>query len=116
VFNEAAKQQGRKTRGRITPTGEPSATESPTTQADGTTDLAPAAKGPIPFDVHDTALKNARLKERQAVEQEYRTSVGDPAIAKEATQWFQRAAQDRVGFLRDVITKPCQTPTSGRKS
>ncbi len=115
MFNEAAKQQGRKQRGRISPTGEPSPPEAPTTQAEGTTtETAPVqAKGPIPFEVHDTALKNARAKERQAVEQEFRNTIGDPAVAKEATQWFQRAAQDRVGFLRDVINEALSDPQLG---
>ena len=112
VFNEAAKQQGRKTRGTITPTGDPSATDPPILPADGLprAPIAASPAGPIPFPVHQKALDNARLKARQDVEQEYRATVGDPAVAREATQWFQRAARDRVGFLRDVITEALADP------
>ncbi len=111
VFNEAAKQQGRKTRGRISPTGEPSQPEAPTTQAEGsTTETTAPAQGPVPTPVHIKAVENARLKGRSEAEQEFRQTIGDPAIAREATQWFHRAAQDRPAFLRDVINEALTDP------
>lgn len=118
VFNEAAKQQGRKQRGRITPTGEPSSTESPTTQAEGTTTDPSAATptkeaGPVPTPVHIKAVENARLKGRSEAEQEFRTTIGDPHVAREAMTWFNRAATDRVSFIRDVINEALSDPQLG---
>lgn len=102
VFREAEKQQRKpKAKSEITPTGDPAA-------AVAAAPAAPAApKGPIPFEVHDTAVKNARTKgaaeARAQVEQEYAS----------IKQWATKAATDRVGFLRDVISEALQDPTLG---
>lgn len=114
VFNEAARQQGKRPRGaKPDAIAAPSPQDAATTPPDGTVDptqTPPATQGPIPFTVHETALKNARTKERQAVEQEFRSTVGDPAVAREAMQWFQSAARDRTGFLRDTIQEALADP------
>lgn len=113
VFNEAAKQQGKRPRGKPDAIATPSPTDTATIPPDGTIDptqTPPASQGPIPFTVHETALKNARTKERQAVEQEFRSTVGDPTIAREAMQWFQSAARDRAGFIRDTIHEALADP------
>lgn len=109
VFNEQARQQGRKPRGVVTaPEVDPAATVDPAAPA------APAQPaGPVPTPVHIKAVENARLKGRQDAEQEFRTSVGDPAVAKEAVRWFQSAANDRVGFIRGVLNEALSDPTLG---
>lgn len=101
VFREAEKQQRKpKAKSEITPTGEPAAATAEPVAAAA---VPVKPQGPIPFDVHKTALTNARASERQQVEQEY-------APIK---QWATRAATDRVGFLRDVISEALQDPTLG---
>lgn len=113
TFNSIRIKEGKKPRGVKPGTATPVAAtaETPTTEAttEGQTP-PPAPKGPIPFEVHDQALKNARAKERQAVEQEYRLTYGDPQVAREAVQWFQSAARDRVGFLAQVINEALADP------
>lgn len=111
VFHEAAKQQGRKPRGQppASSTVTPSPQDTATTQPDGTTapqqTIPPASqKGPIPFEVHDRALQNARTNTRTEVESQFRTQYA-PILS-----WAQRAATDRVGFLRDVIAEAAADP------
>jgi hypothetical protein len=69
-----------------------------------------ANKGPIPFDVHERSMQNARAKERAAVEQEYQQKFGHPQIVERAVAWFANAAQDRVGFLANAITEAMADP------
>jgi len=112
TFNQAAVAQGKKPRG-VPQQVAPPAPDGPTTQAEGTTDptLTPATPpGPIPLQVHTKALENARLKARAEVEQEYRTQYGDPARVRQATQWFDSAARDRVGFVTTLIQEALADP------
>lgn len=64
-----------------------------------TTGTVPAAKGPIPFEVHETALKNARTK---AQAEALRGLTPDQF--QEMVGWYQRAAQDTPGFLTETLT------------
>lgn len=92
---------------------------TPTTQAaeTPTTDGKPAAtKGPIPFDVHETSMKNAREKTRADVEAEYRQKYGwadtlDRSAAESGVQIARMFAQDREGFVRQMLHDAVADPT-----
>lgn len=91
----------------------PPSQESPTTQADGTTESTqspPARPGFLSTDDHIKAVENARAKTRAEIEQEYRTTYGDPERVRQATTWFNNAAQDRIGFLQGVIQEALADP------
>lgn len=107
-----AEHQAKGKRGRITTTGDPSSTELPTTQAEGVTDPTQAVTtaGPVPTPVHIKAVENARQKGRQEAEQQFRQTVGDPQVAGEAMRWFNRAAQDRGGFVREIVNEALNDP------
>src|SRR5262245_65736859 len=95
VFNEQARQQGKRPRGQSTlvpPEG--AATTQPGTPSNGQPPTV--TKGPIPFDVHETALKNARTKERQAAEFEYGQRL---QRAQQAQQWFEHAQRDPAPYV-----------------
>lgn len=111
TFNKAAVQQGKKPRG-IAPALAPPDGDSPSIQADGTTDPSqpPATPGPMPFAAHKTALDNARLKARAEVEQEFRTTYGDPQSIRQATQWFEHARRDRIGFVTNLVQEALADP------
>lgn len=114
VFNQAAKEQGRKQRGRITTTGDPSQPGAATTQPEGLsidpTQPGQTAQGPVPTPVHIKAVENARIKGRSEAEQEFRQRVGDPHVASEAVRWFNEAARDRGGFVRNIINEAMGDP------
>lgn len=116
VFNEAAKQQGKRPRGvKAAPLSpiEPPQPGAATTQPDGSIEGQPPIankQGPIPFEVHSKALENARSKERQTVEQEYATRYGSPEVVNRAVHWFQHASRDRIGFLTGVINEAMADP------
>lgn len=119
TFNEAAKAQGKRTRGvKAAPTA-PAQPEGAATVPAAAVDAtlqppaALAAPGPVPLTVHTQALENARVKERQRVEQEYRSQFGAPETVRQATAWFQSAARDRVGFLTTVINEALADPELG---
>lgn len=89
-------------------TAEPASLETAATgQAAAATTTVSELKGkqgPIPFDVHHTALENARTK---AVE-EYRQRVGWAEHVpreqfEQMASWYNRAASDPVAFALDVI-------------
>lgn len=116
VFNEAAKQQGRKARGNrptcaapeqgSAPTEPGAATDAPTTPT------PPHRGGAVPTEQHIKAVENARQKARAEAEQEYASKWSglDPDQARQAVQWMTRAAQNREGFLAEVIQEARSNP------
>lgn len=99
--------------GAITADGVPAAA-APDGSVAAVDQAAPVAtKGPVPFEVHDTAMKNARTKGAQEAEAKFRQQFGDPTSLAEITTWARRAATDRVGFLRDVINEALADPQLG---
>lgn len=116
VFNEAAKQQGRKQRGnRPSPTATPSPTGSAPTVPEGTQaePTSPQTRpGFVPTAAHVKAVENARTKTRTEVERELRDSYGgaDPHQVREVMNWARRASTDRRGFMRDVLSEAMADP------
>jgi len=113
VFNEAAKQQGRKTRGKpeaaiSQPEGATTPPEIPAVEPPPTT-----KPGFVPTADHIKAVDNARTKARAEAEQQFRTTYGDPQQISELRNWAQRAATDRIGFMTDVINEALADPTLG---
>lgn len=97
----------------------PAGVQSPTGAGDGTpsgqtaaTTQAPAAptsgqpetkRGPIPFDVHETALKNAREKAEKATAERYAWANGlDPNDVKEALRIHKMLNGDVRGFYAQL--------------
>lgn len=83
----------------------------------GTTDPTAAAalpaspKGPIPFEVHHTALENARKKEREALQAQYAWTNGlNPDEVKNAIGWRQAAQSDPTRFLQEFIAEGLANP------
>lgn len=73
-------------------------------------------KGPIPFDVHHTALENARTKARDETLAEWRQQHGwaeqvDRAAVQEAARLGQLYSQDRAGYVRQLLTEAVLDPT-----
>ncbi len=61
----------------------------------------------MPLDVHTRSLENARMKERQAVEQEYQQRY---AAFAPLMPYAQQFANDRAGFLATVINEALEDP------
>jgi hypothetical protein len=84
-------------------TSEVSTDPAATVQADATIPVSEKTKGPIPFDVHDTALKNARAKEREAVLAEWQPYAWAKSVPRESLDRMSSIAQqmtaDPAGFL-----------------
>ena len=73
----------------------------------------PSAKGPIPFDAHETALKNAREKARQEAVQEYAWANGvDPTVAQRALALAKRLDTDPRAFARQLQAELEEDPES----
>jgi hypothetical protein len=90
----------------------PSSTDPATTAQPA----APGSQGPIPFDVHHTALQNARAKERDAALSEWRQQHGwaehvDRASVERMAQVAQLYQQDRPGYIRQILAEAVQDPT-----
>jgi len=71
--------------------------------------------GPMPFQAHKTALENARVKERERVTQEFEQQYGwaktaDRAAIESAQQIGQMYANDRPGFIRQVMAEALADP------
>lgn len=71
--------------------------------------------GPMPFQAHKTALENARIKERERVTQEFEQQYGwaktaDRAAIESAQQIGQMYANDRPGFIRQVMAEALADP------
>lgn len=83
-----------------------------TVQADATASPVPEKpKGPIPFDVHHTALENARIKAREEIQKEWEPHawVKDAKLTRDdITSWSRianRMSTDKIGFIRDYIAE-----------
>lgn len=118
TFNEAAKAQGKRPRG-LKPASSPVESVAPAGAAIAPTDPTVAQQSPpvktgfVATADHIQAVDNARTKTRVQVEQEFRSQFGDPQVVRDATQWFQSAARDRVGFLATVINEALADPELG---
>ena len=71
--------------------------------------------GPMPFQAHKTALENARTKERERVTQEFDQQYGwaktaDRGAIESAQQIGQMYANDRPGFIRQVMAEALADP------
>ena len=107
---------------------EAAAAAQETTQPDGTAPpiVAPAEalsphakKGPIPFDVHDKALQNARQKARDEALAEHRVKYGwaeqiDQAYLQNLAQVEQRMA-DPATFAAELLSSLQNHPEHGPK-
>jgi hypothetical protein len=73
-------------------------------------------KGPIPFDVHKTALENARTKAAEQAQQEFDSQFGwakavDRGAVEEAARLGQLYQTDRAGYIRQVLAEAITDPT-----
>jgi hypothetical protein len=74
----------------------------------------PAKAGPIPFDVHKTALENARQKAVAEWEQQYGWAKQiPPQDFQQAVTLAKRAHADPIGYLQDFIKDLQSDPTYG---
>ncbi len=111
TFNEAAKAQGKKTYGTkaaaapVAPAVDGTIPEAPPAEA-----IPPARTGAVPTADHIKAVENARTKARADVEQEFRSTYGDPQQVREIVKWAQRAATDRRGFVASVLQEALADP------
>jgi hypothetical protein len=107
------------------------AAATPATPAapEGTATIEPAAvtamdgainpsepKGPIPFDVHKTALDNARIKAADQAKQEFEAQFGwaksvDRGAVEEAARLGQLYQTDRAGYIRQVLAEAITDPS-----
>lgn len=80
----------------------------------------PATPGPIPFDRHEAALKNAREKAREEGLAEWRKQHGwaesvDRSAVEQAQRLGQLYTQNRVGFVSELIADALADPVNGRE-
>lgn len=89
-------------------TTQPAETKTP----DGT---PTATKGPIPFDVHETSMRNAREKTRAEVETEYQTKYGwvenQRSQIEQAVQLANLYSTDKAGYVRQLLSEAANDPT-----
>lgn len=97
------------------PTAQPAASATPETAATGQAAAAPTVsettKGPIPFEVHHTALANARQK---AID-EYRQQHGwaetvDRAAVEEFARLGELYQRDRPAYIRQILAEAQTDP------
>lgn len=95
-------------------TNQETAATGPVAGTDPASALHPSteARGPIPFEVHHTALENARVKAVEA----YRAQHGwaesvDRASVERMAQIAQQYQQDRPGYLRQILADAVSDPT-----
>ncbi len=92
-----------------TATATPTATDATVPAAAAASPTSP--KGPIPFEVHHTALENARKKERDALQAQYAWTQGlNPDEVKNALGWRQAAQSDPTRFLSEFIAEGLANP------
>lgn len=89
---------------------------APVATAPGETPAVEAPKGPIPFDVHKTALDNARKKEAERLTAEFQSQYGwaqqlDRPSVEAAMSLGQRYQSDKPGFIREVLAEALQDAT-----
>lgn len=75
----------------------------------------PSAPGPIPFDVHKTALENARTKAAEQAKAEFQQQYGwaqglDRSAVEEAARMGQLYQQDRPAFIRQMLAEAITDP------
>lgn len=98
-------------------TGTPGATPDATGQppAAGTTGQQPAGSGgQAPENRIVTAVKNARAEARAEVEREFNQRYGgvDPAIAKDAVEFFSELRRDPTAFYEELGRRLGKSPTA----
>lgn len=79
---------------------------------------ATPAPGPIPFEVHHTALANARTKSIQERDAQWMERYGwatriEPQVFQEWSGIAQRMTSDPAAHLREFVTETLQHPTYG---
>lgn len=91
--------------------------EAPTTQAAEAVDVASATNpstdktGPIPFEVHKTALDNARTKARAEVEAELGWAKNiDRATVTEGARIGHLYQTDKPAFIREILAEAMTSP------
>jgi hypothetical protein len=97
---------------------QPAQPEAPTTQAaDAATTQAPinpsadAKTGPIPFDVHKTALDNARTKAVAEYKEKFGwAETADRVAYEEAARIGQLYQRDKPAYLRQVMAEALANP------
>lgn len=72
--------------------------------------------GPIPFAAHKTALENARVKAREAVQAEFDQQYGwakqgSPELLQQGIELGRLFTQDRAGFVRQVMQEALTDPS-----
>jgi len=72
-------------------------------------------QGPIPFDVHSKALENARTKASEEALAKHREQFGwaeqvDRAAVEQAQRLGQLYAQDRAGYVRQLLSEAAADP------
>lgn len=100
-------------------TTESSADPAATVQADATATTAPLTtdkpKGPIPFEVHHTALENARTKAKDEALAEWRKTHGwaeqvNRAEIEALAPMAQLYQRDRPAFVRQILSEGVADP------
>ncbi len=100
-----------------TPAPEGAATTAPAEgQATDSATSPSEPKGPIPFDVHKTALENARIKAAEQAKQEFEQQFGwaktvDRTAVEDAMRLGQLYQSDRAGYIRQVLGEAVADPT-----
>lgn len=103
----------------VTATTPPAATEGSTTTvidpANPQQTTATEKKGPIPFEAHDTALKNAREKTRQEVEAQYAWAKGIAEPHRQTVSQFYQLldtepTQAVEVLIREIANDPDHAP------
>ena len=88
-------------------------------QAASASPVSEKPKGPIPFEVHDTALQNARTKTRAEVDAEWQPYAWAKNVPRETWEsqvaLAQRISTDPIGFLADFVQELQSHPTHAQQ-
>lgn len=101
-----------------TDNGDAAATAPPAPTETQSITPAPEKKGPIPFDVHETALKNARTKAADEALATYKQDFGWAEQIPRATldsmvQKVQQISADPIAHIRDLVAEVGSHPQWG---
>lgn len=100
---DPASVSGAKPNGSAGGSGQPAQVAAPVAQPATPATGQPQAKGPIPFDAHETALRNAREKTRQEVMKEFAWANGvDPVVAQRHLALGKRLDTDARTFAKQL--------------
>ena len=96
----------------------PAPTDTATTPPADAADPLSAKHGPIPFAVHDQALKNARVKASEEALAKHRETFGwaeqvNRADVEQAVQLARLYQTDRAGYIRQLLTEAGGDPQLG---